>query len=84
MKFKLPTLFIAALLITSCDTQTIPIVDQCKRAELFAACMDSLPVGPVSTIYNDWSEVVDSCGTVSARQSYRPRNLVPKECRKGG
>lgn len=31
------------------------------RAKLTQQCMATLPAGPQSTHYNDWSEVVDSC-----------------------
>lgn len=41
------------------------------RAKLFQDCLKSLPAGPVATKYNDWSEVVDSCGSAAYYQSLR-------------
>jgi len=32
------------------------------RGQMFQSCLKALPAGPQSTQYNDWSEVVDSCG----------------------
>lgn len=31
------------------------------RAQQFNACMAQVPAGPVTTRYNDWSEVVGRC-----------------------
>lgn len=45
--------------------------DQTMRADLFNKCLNALPAGPVSTQYNDWSEVVDSCEDSANRQSKR-------------
>ena len=58
----------------------VTVVDQCLRAELFKQCMASLPQGPVSTKYNDWDEVVDSCESASYGQSMRKRGHVRPEC----
>jgi len=49
------------------------------RAERFDACMKALPAGPVSTHYNNWSEVVDSCEKASAQQSKRLAKKVNGE-----
>ena len=35
--------------------------DQELNRELFKECMQALPKGPNSTVYNDWAEVVDEC-----------------------
>lgn len=51
------------------DWQYIP--DQAVRAELFQKCLSALPAGPVSTHYNDWSEVVDSCESSALLQSQK-------------
>lgn len=40
--------------------------DQTLRREVFMQCLEKAPVGPVSTKYNDWSEVVSECDS-SAR-----------------
>lgn len=59
------------LIFTACGQETLPTevkyLDQCKRAELFQACLTALPAGPQATQYNDWSEVVEAC----AGQAYR-------------
>lgn len=51
------------------DIQFLP--DPAIRAQRFDACMKGLPAGPVSTHYNDWSEVVDSCEKAAHKQSLR-------------
>ncbi len=52
------------------------VTDPVIRAERFDACMKALPAGPVSTHYNDWSEVVDSCETAAYRQAQRLAKYV--------
>lgn len=47
------------------------MTDQTLRADLFQKCLGALPAGPVSTHYNDWSEVVDSCENSAYYQSRR-------------
>lgn len=54
--------------------------DQALRQKIFKDCMESLPAGPQSTHYNDWSEVVDSCDTAAYRQSQK---LMRKDRVKG-
>lgn len=75
---KSVTLVGAVSLLTACNPQPgTPasayqwMNDQALRAELFKTCMQILPAGPVSTHYNDWSEVVDSCEDSANRQSKR-------------
>lgn len=48
--------------------------DRCERQKRFDACMAILPAGPVSTMYNDWDEVVESCDMAALRQS----RYIPK------
>lgn len=69
---------VVAAMLTGCNPapgspasawQYVP--DQALRAQRFDACMQALPAGPVSTHYNDWSEVVDSCADSAYRQSLR-------------
>jgi len=55
--------------------------DQCLRPVLFQQCMAALPAGPVSTKYNDWDEVVDSCAQTAYHQSIRTLAQVKPECR---
>lgn len=44
-------------------------IDQVNRRQFFKECMASLPVGPQSTQYNDWDEVVESCNRISQAQA---------------
>lgn len=69
------------ILLAGCEQPAYPVANQCIRAELFKQCMAILPVGPVATHYNDWSEVVSECGSEAARQSMRKAEAVPMECR---
>lgn len=77
---KLLIILTAAFLV-GCEGPPDNSPNQCIRAELFNACMKGLPVGPQATKYNDWDEVVDSCATVSYRQSIRLTKNIPMECR---
>ena len=54
----------AVLLLTACASEPADPHEAARgllRAKLSQRCMESLPAGPQSTHYNDWSEVVDSC-----------------------
>lgn len=55
-------------------------VDQCMRREIFQQCMKALPVGPKTTMYNDWDEVVKECENVAYYQSLRRRSQIKSEC----
>jgi len=46
--------------ILGCDARVIE-PDQELRRELFKECMQLLPKGPDTAMYNDWAEVVDEC-----------------------
>lgn len=76
---------LAAVLLAGCNPSEVTkpsyAADQCLRADLFKQCMASLPAGPASTKYNDWSEVVSECGSQAYYQSLRNRSLVKPECR---
>lgn len=82
-------LVVACMLLTGCSSERVPeairtdpvVINQCVRADLFKQCMASLPAGPVSTQYNDWDEVVDSCASQMTYLSYRLKSQVPIECR---
>jgi hypothetical protein len=64
-----PLLFaILATTITACD-YCWQEANQKERQRIFKECMAALPAGPQSTHYNDWSEVVDSCGDAAYWQS---------------
>lgn len=71
----------ASLIVAGCSDEMRTDPDQCLRVELFRECMRSVPAGPVSTKYNDWSEVVSECGSQSYYQSRRNRALIAEECR---
>ncbi len=75
------TIIAAVLCLAGCGEYASPEPDQCLRAELFKSCMASLPAGPVATMYNDWDEVVSTCGNVAYYQSLRRKESIAKECR---
>ena len=69
---------VAALMLTGCSpepgapaSQWKYIIDKDTQAKRFDACMQALPAGPVSTHYNDWAEVVDSCRAAAIEQAKR-------------
>lgn len=76
---------LAAMLMACEDRQPgdweSTIADQCLRAELFEKCMKMLPVGPQTTHYNAWDDVIKECGSQSYYQSLRRKALVKPECR---
>lgn len=43
--------------------------DKQIESKAFDACMAALPAGPKETVYNDWSEVVDSCRDAAKDQA---------------
>lgn len=54
---------------------------RCERQALFDSCLARVPKGPNSTVYNDWSEVVNDCDHIAKSQaSYitvrENRNLI--------
>ena len=67
------------LLLAACDDMQVP--NQCIRREVFKECMAALPKGPEVTRYNDWNEVVESCGDQARNMSYRSLSSIPKECK---
>ena len=79
---KLLMIVIVGLLLSACDPPTRNAhVDQCKRAELFEACMKLLPAGPQSTQYNDWDDVVSACNRQAYQNSLRVAEQIPLACR---
>ena len=74
---------IASFIVACVPEQTESYcIDQCLRRELFERCMKLLPAGPVSTQYNDWDDVVDSCDMTARRQSVAVCSRIQKpECR---
>lgn len=75
---------LAAMLLAGCmpePPKKTSDYDQCLRAELFQACIKSVPAGPQAAKYNDWSEVVEECGNQASYQSVRPVTQIKKECR---
>ena len=62
---------IACALVTLAGCVDQEVANVCDRRELFLRCMASLPSGPVTTQYNDWDEVVNSCEDVALKQARR-------------
>ena len=62
------------------DPDEVQVIDQCLRREITNECMKSLPVGPVSTKYNDWDDVVSECRQSGYYMSIRKRKFVKPEC----
>lgn len=78
MKYVLAAL---VLLLSACSQSPDRLVsDQCLRVTLFQQCLAHLPAGPMSTKYNDWSEVVSECGSQSYYQGLRKASAVKPEC----
>lgn len=73
----------ACLFLSACEKPVIVQTgyDNCQRERVFKECMASLPAGPVSTQYNDWDEVVDSCRNHAGNVSWKETELIKKECR---
>lgn len=61
-------LFLFSPLLLGCKTCWMES-DKAERQRIFKECMESLPDGPQTTHYNDWSEVVDSCDDAAYYQS---------------
>jgi hypothetical protein len=74
------SVLVALALGTGCEEQRTE-ADQCLRRQLFAECMKMLPAGPAQTHYNDWSDVVEECGSQAYYQSIRRLSNIPVECR---
>jgi hypothetical protein len=80
--WRIVGLAVAAVLLVGCDdAHKLASVDQCKRVELFQACLRLLPKGPDRTVYNDWDEVVSECESAAYYQSIRPYVAIKPECR---
>ena len=56
-------------------------MDQCLRREIFFQCLAAVPRGPENVKYNDWEEVVSTCGQQAQYQSYRRQAIIKPECR---
>lgn len=78
---QLTLLMASALVLTACDKNPKAEPDQCIRAEQFHRCLASVPAGPTSTQYNDWSEVVSECRNTAYYQSLRDPAAIKPECR---
>lgn len=66
-------ILIAALALSGCELTPSPYPkmepDQALRRTIFQECLKSVPAGPVSTVMNDWAEVVNECGSQAYYQS---------------
>ena len=70
------------LIMSGCDNNTLFEdwrIDPELRREIFKECMEILPAGPEETVYNDWDEVVDECGTQAYYMSRYCTNCGNKE-----
>lgn len=61
------------LTLTGCTPPEQPEPDRQLQREIFMQCLDHAPAGPVATRYNDWSEVIDECGSQAYYLSFRER-----------
>lgn len=61
------TIFIICFLLMAGCEHYEP--DNEVRHKYFIECLEKAPAGPVSTKYNDWSEVVSECAQASYYQS---------------
>lgn len=80
---KLVLLF-SVLALTACGEKPMEsrnVVDQCMRNKLFEQCLKIIPAGPLATKYNDWDEVIETCGVEAYRQSLRHHGFVKPECK---
>ena len=68
------------LLAVGCSVENASGQDQCLRSQIFQHCLINAPAGPVSTEYNDWSEVVQACEAAAYRQSWRKIPQIKPEC----
>ena len=72
---------VVALLLAACGEHPDTIIsDRCAVNDIFQQCMKSLPTGPSSTHYNDWSEVVTACQDVAYRHSLKKRKSIEPMC----
>lgn len=68
-------------LVCGCSEKpTDTVVDQCLRQQIFSECLKTVPPGPTTTKYNDWDDVVDSCGNQAYYNSLRTRSFVDPKC----
>ena len=75
-------LIVAVVFLAACEPpESKHVQDQCLRTVLFQQCLERIPKGPQTSVYNDWAEVVDTCGTEANYQSYRRIEHIKPECR---
>ncbi len=74
-------LIVGVIGLTGCDAGQVPYArDQCLRTTLFQACLAAVPVGPQTTVENQWAEVVKQCESAAFYQSIRPTASIKAEC----
>lgn len=56
---------LTVIALAGCTPPTPPTPDRGLQRQIFVQCLEKAPAGPISTKYNDWSEVIDSCSNVS-------------------
>jgi hypothetical protein len=69
------------LAFAACDSRQLTQPDQCLRARLFKECLAAVPTGPTHVKYNDWEEIVSTCGSQAYYQSLRVNAAISAECR---
>ena len=73
---------IVLLLLAGCEWGTQSFApDQCIRNQIFERCLTTVPKGPDHTRYNDWSEVIEECGSQAYYQSLRDKDTIKPECK---
>lgn len=78
MKF-LTTAFLL-LVLCGCDIGDVSQEDQCLRREIFTQCLNQVPLGPSSALYNDWDKVIGQCESAAYYQSRRKKSMIKPEC----
>lgn len=56
-----------------------PNIDQCRRREIFALCINAAPAAERPT--GQWYQVVLACETAALHQSATARQFITPECR---
>ena len=55
---KCVIILLCCLVLTGCGRH---VTDKIVEQEAFYKCLDRLPKGPTTTVYNDWDEVLQQC-----------------------
>lgn len=52
---------IGGFLYSAANAPRHGVVDRDKMHNVYLECIDAIPKGPESTVYNDWDEVIQQC-----------------------